>query len=86
MVSFLRKYLQNNELLIFTDSVKKAVNNTGLTGVAPLETVSRHAGTSEEIQNAYRALLRTSVQQDLRDNPDFNPERFPNAASYFLPK
>ncbi|XP_044762734.1 large proline-rich protein BAG6 isoform X2 [Coccinella septempunctata] len=93
MPSKRRKIVHNNKLKhgiplpqVIAESVRKAVNNTGLAAVAPLETVSRHAGTSVEIQNAYRALLRTSVQQGLRDNPDFTPERFPNAANYFFPK
>ncbi|XP_045462637.1 large proline-rich protein BAG6 isoform X2 [Harmonia axyridis] len=71
---------------VISESVKKAVSNTGLSGVAPLETVSRLAGQSQEIQTAYRTLLRNTVQEGLRDNTDFNPERFPNAASYFFPK
>ncbi|XP_060519492.1 large proline-rich protein bag6 isoform X2 [Cylas formicarius] len=68
---------------VITESVRQAVTTTGLTTVAPLETVAVAAGTSTDIQNAYRTLLRNSVQANLRDNEDFTPERFPNASNYF---
>ncbi|KAG5900468.1 hypothetical protein JTB14_010882 [Gonioctena quinquepunctata] len=68
---------------VITDSMRQAISATGLTSVAPLETVSQAAGASLEIQTAYRNLLRTTVQASLRDNEDFLPERFPNASNYF---
>lgn len=68
---------------VITESVRQAVTATGLSTVAPLETVAQAAGASLEIQSAYRSLLRTNVQANLRDNEDFTPERFPNAANYF---
>ncbi|KAF5303718.1 hypothetical protein FQR65_LT00862 [Abscondita terminalis] len=66
-----------------TDSVRHAVNATGLSNVAPLETVAAAAGADLNIQSAYRSLLRTSVQSGLSNNSDFTPERFPNANNYF---
>nr|CAH7729714.1 unnamed protein product [Callosobruchus chinensis] len=68
---------------VITESVRQAVSSTGLTAAAPLETVAQLAGASPEIQTAYRNLLRSTVQANLRDNADFLPERFPNAAAYF---
>ncbi|XP_018580281.1 large proline-rich protein bag6 isoform X2 [Anoplophora glabripennis] len=68
---------------VITESVRQAVTATGLSTVAPLESVAQAAGASLEIQTAYRSLLRTNVQANLRDNEDFTPERFPNAANYF---
>ncbi|KAJ8968598.1 hypothetical protein NQ317_004414 [Molorchus minor] len=68
---------------VITESVRQAVTATGLATAAPLEAVAQAAGASAEIQGAYRSLLRTSVQASLRDNEDFTPERFPNAANYF---
>ncbi|KAJ8919800.1 hypothetical protein NQ315_006329 [Exocentrus adspersus] len=68
---------------VITESVRQAVTATGLSSVAPLETVAQAAGASTEIQAAYRSLLRSNVQANLRDNEDFTPERFPNAAHYF---
>lgn len=76
-------FLILNILIFVTESVRQAVTATGLTTAAPLETVAQAAGASAEIQAAYRSLLRTNVQASLRDNEDFTPERFPNAASYF---
>lgn len=69
--------------MLISDSVRQAVTATGLASVAPLETVAQAAGASSEIQTAYRNLLRSTVQSNLRDNEDFLPERFPNVANYF---
>ncbi|XP_074038258.1 large proline-rich protein bag6-A isoform X3 [Leptinotarsa decemlineata] len=68
---------------VITDSMRQAITATGLTPVAPLETVSQAAGASLEIQTAYRNMFRTTVQASLRDNEDFLPERFPNTSNYF---
>lgn len=65
------------------DSVRQAVTATSLASVAPLETVAQAAGSSPEIQTAYRNLLRTTVQSNLRNNEDYLPERFPNISNYF---
>lgn len=75
--------MNNFGVLLFTDSVRQAVTATGLTSAAPLETVAQLAGSSPEIQTAYRSLLRSTVQANLRDNEDFLPERFPNVSNYF---
>lgn len=56
---------------------------TGLASVANLETVAQNAGASSEVQTAYRNLVRSTVQTNLRDNEDFLPERFPNVSNYF---
>lgn len=68
---------------IITESVKRAVTATGLTSAAPLETVAQAAGACEEIQTAYRNLLKSTVQPSLKDNESFTPERFPNASNFF---
>ncbi|KAF5302679.1 hypothetical protein FQA39_LY10175 [Lamprigera yunnana] len=68
---------------VITESVRQAVSATGLTGVAPLETVAAAAGADLNIQSAYRNLLRTSVRSGLSNNEDFTPERFPNVNNYF---
>lgn len=68
---------------VISDSVRQAVSATGLAHVAPLETVVQAAGASTDIQQAYRSLLRSTVQNSLRENEDFSAERFPNASNYF---
>lgn len=65
------------------ESVRRAVTASGLSGVAPLETVVQSAGADLNVQSAYRDLLRSSVQSTLQDNEDFTPDRFPNASNYF---
>lgn len=66
--------------------MRRAVTTTGLASAAPLEIVSQRAGESADVQAAYRHLLRSTVQNVLRDNEDFTPERFPNASTYFKPQ
>uniref|UniRef100_A0A1Y1L7K7 Large proline-rich protein BAG6 n=1 Tax=Photinus pyralis TaxID=7054 RepID=A0A1Y1L7K7_PHOPY len=68
---------------VITESVRQAVSASGLSSVAPIETVAAAAGADLSIQTAYRNLLRSSVQSGLTNNEDFTPERFPNANNYF---
>lgn len=70
-------------LLLFSESVRRAVTATGLANVAPLETVAQAAGQDLTIQSAYRDLLRSTVQATVQNNEDFTPDRFPNASNYF---
>ncbi|XP_056647813.1 large proline-rich protein bag6-B isoform X2 [Diorhabda sublineata] len=68
---------------VISESVRHAVTVSGLTPVAPLEVVAEAAGESTELQNAYRNLLRSTVQSNLADNEDFLPDRYPNISKYF---
>lgn len=79
------QFLLNIVAILFNlaESVRQAVNSTGLTSAAPLESVVQAASESIEIQTAYRNLFRSSVQANLRDNEDFTAERYPNASNYF---
>lgn len=69
--------------MFFAESVRRAVTATGLSSVAPLETVAQAAGADLNVQSAYRDLLRSNVQNTIQDNEDFTPDRFPNASNYF---
>lgn len=75
------KYQQKK--IVISDSVIRAVSDSNLTTTVPVETVAQAASTDRSIHSAYRELLRTRVQQSLRENPDFTPERFPNASNFF---
>ncbi|CAG9856439.1 unnamed protein product [Phyllotreta striolata] len=68
---------------VISESVRQAVTASGLTSVAPLEVVAQAAGASSDIQNSYRNLLRSTVQNNLKDNEDFHPDRYPNVSNYF---
>lgn len=68
---------------VISESVRQVVTTAGLSNAAPLDEVAREASESPEIQAAYRNLLQTTVQNNLRNNEDFDPARFPNAALYF---
>lgn len=81
--TYLFTNLTNKYIILNLESVRNAITVTGLASIAPLETVSEAAGTDRNIQTAYRDLLRTTVQSNLRDNEDFTPERFPNATNFF---
>lgn len=70
-------------LHIFSDAVRRAVTASGLSSAVPIDTVVQAASTDVTLQSAYRDLLRSRIQAHLRDNPDFTPERFPNASNYF---
>ncbi|XP_050511249.1 large proline-rich protein BAG6 isoform X13 [Diabrotica virgifera virgifera] len=68
---------------VITESVRQAVSSSGLSSAAPLDVVVQAAGASTELQNAYRNLLRSTVQSNLKDNEDFLPDKYPNVSNYF---
>ncbi|XP_072393525.1 uncharacterized protein [Diabrotica undecimpunctata] len=68
---------------VITESVRQAVSSSGLSSAAPLDVVVQAAGASTELQNAYRNLLRSTVQTNLKDNEDFLPDKYPNVSNYF---
>lgn len=70
---------QGNLNQIITDSMRSALDEAGIRAVAGVET----AGEDLELQAAYREQVRSAVQDSVTSNPDFTPERFPNATKYF---
>ncbi|XP_067008462.2 large proline-rich protein BAG6 [Anabrus simplex] len=70
---------QGNMSQIITESVRRSLEDAGVRPVSGIET----AGDDLELQAAYREQMRSSVQQTLINNPDFTPDRFPNATKYF---
>ncbi|CAG9767941.1 unnamed protein product [Ceutorhynchus assimilis] len=69
---------------VISESIQQAVTSSGLASAAPLAEVAEAASESVEIQAAFRSLLQTTVQTNLRNNEDFDPEKYPNAANYFM--
>ncbi|XP_066144922.1 large proline-rich protein bag6-B isoform X1 [Euwallacea fornicatus] len=68
---------------VISETVRQVVTSAGLSSVAPLDAVAQAASESLDIQSAYRSLLQTTVQANLRNNEDYTPESFPNTAHYF---
>lgn len=68
---------------VISEGVRRAVQTTGLANAVSLDVVGQAASSDVALQAAYRDLLRSSVQSGLQSNPDFNSDRFPNAANYF---
>ncbi|GLH04977.1 Uncharacterized protein GBIM_10621 [Gryllus bimaculatus] len=71
---------QGNLNQIITESMRSALDEAGVRPVAGVET----AGEDLELQAAYREQVRSAVQDSLSNNPDFTPERFPNATKYLI--
>lgn len=67
---------------VITETVAQAANATGVAGA---EQLARAAGADPTIQAAYKEEVKRSVSQQLAANPDFTPERYPNANKYFKP-
>lgn len=57
----------------------------GAAGVAGAEQIAQAAGADPTLQAAYKEEVKRSVGQQLASNPDYSPDRFPNASKYFNP-
>ena len=68
--------------VFFVDGVRHAISAAGVSS-SVTERVIAEAGKDDVLQEAYKEQERICVSADLRSNPDFNPNRFPNAFKYF---
>lgn len=73
---------QGNLSQVISDGVRHAINAAGVSS-SVTERVIAEAGKDDVLQEAYKEQERICVSADLRSNPDFNPNRFPNAFKYF---
>ncbi|XP_024084272.1 large proline-rich protein bag6-A isoform X2 [Cimex lectularius] len=73
----------SNLARVISESMTTAM---GAAGVSPVESVAENAGTDMSIRAAYKEQVRTTVEAKLRTNPDYKPEKYPNAAKLFGPK
>ncbi|KAF4518320.1 hypothetical protein B566_EDAN009108 [Ephemera danica] len=67
---------------VISESLTQAA---GAAGVSTTEHLARAAGADTGLQAAYKEEVKKAVSQQLASNPDFTPDRFPNASKYFNP-
>lgn len=76
-----RKTMQGDgPQITLTEAVNKAAKATGTKPMTSSESLNQEL---EEIQDTYRAQLRTDVQKRIRGDPNYSPQRFPNTHSVF---
>ncbi|XP_069491189.1 large proline-rich protein BAG6 isoform X2 [Ambystoma mexicanum] len=76
-----RKTMQcDGPQITLSEAVSKAAKATGTKPMTSSESLNQDL---EEIQDSYREQLRTDVQKRITGDPNYSPQRFPNAHSVF---
>lgn len=89
-----KKPSSTNAQHMLAEDIRQAVQSTGKTGAASSsqgtssgsatavdEVVAAIAGDST-IQNAYREEMKTNLSQRIKDDADFESEKYPNSSKY----
>ncbi|XP_074873717.1 large proline-rich protein BAG6 isoform X1 [Carettochelys insculpta] len=68
--------------LLLSEAVSRAAKAAGVKPLSSSESLSRDLA-EPSLQEGYRQQLRADLQQRLREDPSFSPQRFPNAERAF---
>uniref|UniRef100_A0A8C3HM24 BCL2-associated athanogene 6 n=1 Tax=Chrysemys picta bellii TaxID=8478 RepID=A0A8C3HM24_CHRPI len=68
--------------LLLSEAVSRAAKAAGVQPLSGSESLSRELA-EPALQEGYRQQLRADLQQRLREDPSFSPQRFPNADRAF---
>ncbi|XP_051852166.1 large proline-rich protein BAG6 isoform X1 [Antechinus flavipes] len=68
--------------LLLSEAVSRAAKAAGARPLTSSESLS-HDLEAPEVQESYRQQLRSDIQKRLQDDPNYSPQRFPNAHRAF---
>ncbi|XP_037905199.1 large proline-rich protein BAG6 isoform X6 [Hermetia illucens] len=70
---------------LLSDGVRRALQNVGASSSNPSSVDEMTAAISSDpsAQLSYREALRSNIQERLKTDPDFTPDKFPNSSKYF---
>uniref|UniRef100_A0A3Q2CXS7 BCL2-associated athanogene 6 n=1 Tax=Cyprinodon variegatus TaxID=28743 RepID=A0A3Q2CXS7_CYPVA len=71
-------------LLSLSDAVSQAARNMGVRPITSPEQLQADLET-QEVKEAYSEQVKADVKKRVRDDPEFNPQQFPNAHRAFAP-
>lgn len=60
-----------------------ALGSAGMGSGPEVEVVAQRASQDPTIRSAYREQVQSTLRHNLQTNPDFKPEKYPNAAKFF---
>ncbi|XP_032872165.1 large proline-rich protein BAG6-like [Amblyraja radiata] len=64
------------------DAVGKAAKAAGVKPVTSADSLARDLERTE-VQEAYRQQIQSDIQKRIREDPEYNPQRFPNTHTAF---
>ncbi|MEJ1271034.1 hypothetical protein NN561_001864 [Cricetulus griseus] len=68
--------------LLLSEAVSRAAKAAGARPLTSPESLSRDL-EAPEVQESYRQQLRSDIQKRLQEDPNYSPQRFPNAHRAF---
>lgn len=80
-----RKMVKSDGLrLSLSEAVSQAARSAGVTPITSLNALEGDL-ENPELQEAYNEQLKNDIQKRVKDDPDYNPRRFPNTHQVFPP-
>uniref|UniRef100_A0A8C5VIW4 BCL2-associated athanogene 6 n=1 Tax=Microcebus murinus TaxID=30608 RepID=A0A8C5VIW4_MICMU len=73
---------QRRPRLLLSEAVSRAAKAAGAPPLTSPESLSREL-EAPEVQESYRQQLRSDIQKRLQEDPNYSPQRFPNAHRAF---
>jgi hypothetical protein len=64
-------------------SSSNSVGGASSNATPAVEEIVASLSNDSTIQNAYRDEVKGNVSQRLKNDPDFEPEKYPNSSKYF---
>lgn len=64
------------------ETLRRAVENSGLQPLGSLDSLLQEAESSSAIQSACDEQMKSALKQRMRSDPDYDPQRFPNTDKY----
>ena len=68
------------------ETLRRAIQNAGVQPVTSMDTVMQEAKEESNLHRACEEQVKSAVRERLRRDPDYDPQRFPNAEKYFQKK
>lgn len=71
---------------MINDGVRHALHSSGINtnnGAVSVDDITTAISNDTNVQNSYKETLKSTVQERLQNDPEFNPDRFPNSSKYF---
>jgi len=69
---------------VLPDLMRSAIQTAGAQPLSSLDAVVQSVAADTALHSVFRQQLRDSIRRRLRNDPDYSPDRFPNAHSYFF--
>ena len=69
-----------------SSSIRRAAQNLDVQPVTSMNAIKQDTATNQELQKLYKQQVQNEVQDRLKKDDDYKPEKFPNTENQFNKK